>query len=62
LGNALNLVVPLDRLTGMNFATPFQIPGQKAKKETPLDILKARYALGEINEEAFLAKRKLIEA
>lgn len=31
------------------FATPYHIPGQRAKKETPLEILKRRFALGEID-------------
>lgn len=42
------------------FAVPYKIPGQKHKKDSPLDILKARLALGEINEEEFQAKKKLI--
>lgn len=43
------------------FATPYDIPGQRTKKGTPLDILKKRFALGEINKEEFLEKKKLIE-
>lgn len=35
------------------FATPYSIPGQRAKKDTPLDILKKRFALGEISKEDF---------
>ncbi|RXG11638.1 putative membrane protein [Leeuwenhoekiella aestuarii] len=31
------------------FATPYEIPGQFTRKETPLDILKRRFAYGEIN-------------
>jgi putative membrane protein len=43
------------------FATPYNIPGQRVKKETPLDILKKRFARGEINKEEFLEKKKVIE-
>jgi putative membrane protein len=35
------------------FATPWDIPGQKMKKETPLDLLKKRYANGEISKEEY---------
>lgn len=35
------------------FATPWDIPGQRTKKETPLNILKKRYANGEISKEEY---------
>lgn len=35
------------------FIIPYDIPGQKSKKETPLEILKKRYAKGEITKEQF---------
>ncbi|TXD48953.1 SHOCT domain-containing protein [Polaribacter sp. IC073] len=44
------------------FATPYNIPGQRTKRDTPLDILKKRFAAGEINKEEFLEKKKMIES
>ncbi len=44
------------------FATPYHIPGQRSKKDSPLDILKKRFAIGEINEEEYQKKKKLIES
>ncbi|MBL1232487.1 MAG: SHOCT domain-containing protein [Flavobacteriales bacterium] len=35
------------------FAIPYDIPGQRKKKDTPLDILKGRYAKGEINDQEY---------
>ena len=43
------------------FATPYKIPGQRTQKESPLDILKKRFALGEISKEDYLEKKKLLE-
>ncbi|MEB2784993.1 SHOCT domain-containing protein [Algoriphagus persicinus] len=40
------------------FATPWDIPGQKTKKETPLDLLKKRYARGEISKEEYNSIRE----
>ena len=42
------------------FAIPYNIPGQRMKKDTPLDILKKRFALGEIEKEEYQEKKKLI--
>lgn len=42
------------------FAIPYNIPGQRAKKDTPLDILEKRFALGEIKKEEYMEKKKLI--
>ena len=42
------------------FATPYSIPGQRAKKDSPLDILKKRFASGEITKEEFQEKKKII--
>jgi len=43
------------------FATPYDIPGQRRKKESPLDILQKRFASGEINNEEYQEKRKILE-
>ena len=43
------------------FAIPYDIPGQRKKKNSPLDILKMRYAAGEIKTDEYLEKKKLIE-
>ncbi|NDP22121.1 MAG: SHOCT domain-containing protein [Paludibacter sp.] len=40
------------------FFTPWDIPGQKTKKETPLDLLKKRYARGEISKEEYNSIRE----
>lgn len=43
------------------FAIPYNIPGQRHKKDSPLDILKKRYASGEISNEEFHEKKKILE-
>jgi len=43
------------------FATPFDIPGQRNKRDTPLDILKKRLARGEISKEEFVETKKIFE-
>ncbi len=43
------------------FAVPYNIPGQRLKKDTPLDLLKKRFASGEIDNNEFLEKKKLLE-
>jgi len=44
------------------FATPYYVPGRPRAKETPLDILKRRYAAGELNTEEYNEKKKNLEA
>jgi putative membrane protein len=43
------------------FATPYNIPGQRTKRDTPLEILKKRFASGQINKEEYLEKKKILE-
>lgn len=43
------------------FATPYKIPGQRFKIDTPLDLLKKRFAAGEIDTSEYLEKKALLE-
>jgi putative membrane protein len=43
------------------FAIPYDIPGQRNKKETPLEILKKRFALGEITKDEYQENKKILE-
>ena len=43
------------------FATPWDIPGQRNKKDTPLDILKKRFANGEINKEEYEEQKTILK-
>ena len=43
------------------FLTPWDIPGQRKKKDSPLHILQKRYAAGEINTEEYEERKKVIE-
>jgi putative membrane protein len=44
------------------FAIPYDIPGQRVKKDSPIDILKKRLASGEITNEEFTEKKKFIDS
>ncbi len=44
------------------FALPYNIPGQRMKKDSPLDILQKRYATGEITSEEYMKRREIIES
>jgi putative membrane protein len=43
------------------FALPYNIPFQRMKKDSPLDILLKRFALGEITNEEYQEKKKILE-
>ena len=44
------------------FFVPADIPYQKSKKESPLDILKRRFANGELSKEEFQESKKILDA
>ena len=44
------------------FALPNKIPGQRMHRDTPLDLLKKRFASGEISNEEYQKKKKIIES
>ena len=43
------------------FATPYDIPGQRRRAETPFDILKKRFAAGEITKEEYREHKAILE-
>lgn len=43
------------------FFTPWNIPGNRRTKDTPLEILQKRYAAGKITTEEYLEQKKLLE-
>ncbi|MEO8764282.1 MAG: SHOCT domain-containing protein [Ginsengibacter sp.] len=43
------------------FAIPYDIPGQRRRKDSPLDILQKRFASGQINNNEYQEKKKILE-
>jgi len=43
------------------FATPYDIPGQRKKKDSLLDILQKRFASGQIAKTEFQEHKALLE-
>ncbi len=43
------------------FATPYEIPGQRRKRDSSLEILKKRYASGQIKKEEYLEMKRILE-
>ena len=43
------------------FAIPYDIPGQRNKKNNPLDALQRRFAAGEIGPDEYHERKKIIE-
>jgi len=44
------------------FAIPYDIPGQRNKKDAPLDILQKRFASGQITNEEYQESKRILEA
>ena len=42
------------------FVLPYDIPGQRKKKDSPLDILQNRFASGQITKEEYLEKKAIL--
>jgi putative membrane protein len=43
------------------FATPYRIPGQRKKKDSPIDILQKRFASGLISNEEYQEKKDILK-
>lgn len=43
------------------FATPYDIPGQRRKKDSPLDILQKRFTSGTITKDEYQEKKEILE-
>ena len=43
------------------FATPYDIPGQRRRKDSPLDVLQKRFASGQITSQEYQASKKTLE-
>ncbi|WP_428659885.1 SHOCT domain-containing protein [Runella sp.] len=44
------------------FAIPYDIPGQRKKKDSPLKLLQRRFVLGQISAEEYNEKKKYLQA
>jgi putative membrane protein len=42
------------------FALPYDIPGQRRRRDSPLDILEKRFASGELNMEEYYDKKRIL--
>lgn len=43
------------------FATPWPIPGDRRKRERPLDILQRKYAAGEFSTKEYEERKAILE-
>ena len=42
------------------FVIPFDVPGQRRRRDSPLEILKKRFASGQITKDEFLTQKELL--
>jgi putative membrane protein len=43
------------------FATPYSIPGERRRKDSPLDILQKRFASGQLTMEEYQQHKTMLE-
>jgi putative membrane protein len=43
------------------FATPYDIPGQRSRKSSPLDVLQKRFASGQITNAEYQERKQILE-
>jgi len=43
------------------FATPYEIPFQRSRRNSPLDLLKIRFAKGQITPAEYLSQKLILE-
>jgi putative membrane protein len=43
------------------FAVPYDIPGQRKRRDSPLDILQKRFASGHITNQEYHEKKKILD-
>ncbi len=43
------------------FFTPYSIPGERRKKDSPLDILQKRFAAGDITKEEYFNRKNILK-
>lgn len=55
------MVGTMDNFAFWILATPYHIPVQRMKKDSPLDILRKRFASGEINNDEYQEKEKILK-
>ena len=42
------------------FAVPYDVPGQRRRRDSPLEVLKKRFASGQITKEEFLNQKEIL--